>query len=87
MEQDSAFEFPCEIPVKVFGHNDDEFIHVVTTIVKAHFVSFSDTDVSERLSRNDRYLSLTVRVFAESREQIDALYTELSGHESILMVL
>jgi putative lipoic acid-binding regulatory protein len=83
----SAFEFPCEIPVKVFGRNESEFREAVLAIVRDCFPDFSESDMSERLSREDRYLSITVTVWAEDRVQIDALYTRLSGHDAVLMVL
>ena len=34
-----------------------------------------------------RYLSLTVTINARSREQLDALYSELSKHPKVAMVL
>jgi putative lipoic acid-binding regulatory protein len=86
-ENGSAFEFPCDVPVKVFGLNDDVFREAVLSIVQTYFPSFERDDLVERLSRQDRYLSLTVTVRAESRSTIDALYTELSAHDAILMVL
>jgi putative lipoic acid-binding regulatory protein len=86
-ENGSAFEFPCDIPVKVFGRNDDTFRDAVFSIVQTYFPDFQKEHLVERLSRQDRYLSLTVTVWVESRASIDALYTELSGNEVVLMVL
>jgi hypothetical protein len=40
-----------------------------------------------RSSKNARYLSLTVTINARSREQLDALYSELSKHPMVIMVL
>jgi putative lipoic acid-binding regulatory protein len=40
-----------------------------------------------RPSRNGRYLSLTVTLNAKSREPLDALYSELSKHPMVMMVL
>lgn len=83
----SPFEFPCDIPVKVFGRNDPLFRDTVLAIVRRHYPGFDDEQVTARLSRQDHYLSMTLTVWVESREQIDALYAELSRHESVLMVL
>ncbi len=33
------------------------------------------------------YLSVTVTINARSREQLDALYKDLSGHPMVMMVL
>ena len=86
-ENGSAFEFPCDVPVKVFGRNDDAFRDAVLAIVQTYFPDFQKDDLVERFSRQDRYLSLTVTVWVESRISIDALYTELTAHEAVLMVL
>jgi putative lipoic acid-binding regulatory protein len=83
----SPYEFPCDIPVKVFGRNDDSFRKAVLEIVQALFPGFDDANLSERASRRDRFLSITVTVYAEDRAQIDALYTRLTSHEAVLMVL
>jgi putative lipoic acid-binding regulatory protein len=83
----SPFEFPCDIPVKVFGRNDPAFRDAVLAIARRHFPELVEDDVISRPSRQDRYISITVTVWAESRENIDALYTELSRHETVLMVL
>jgi putative lipoic acid-binding regulatory protein len=40
-----------------------------------------------RASREGKYLSLTCVVNATSREQLDELYRELSGHPQVVMVL
>lgn len=83
----SGFEFPCEVPIKVFGLNQDEFREAVLAIVRTHFPEFHISRLSERASRENRYLSLTITLWAETREQIDALYTELTAHETVLMML
>ena len=83
----SPYEFPCDIPVKVFGRNDDSFRKAVLEIVQALFPEFDEVNLSGRTSRRDRFLSITVTVYAEDRAQIDALYTRLTSHEAVLMVL
>jgi len=83
----SPFEFPCDIPVKVFGRNDPAFRDAVLAIARRHFPELDVDDVTTRPSRQDHYLSMTLTVWAESRGQIDALYAELSRHEVVLMVL
>lgn len=87
MSDESLLEFPCDFPIKVFGRNDEGFRDVVLSIMRAHFEDLSDDDVSERPSRADSFLSLTVVVRAESRAQIDAAYTDLSTHERVMMIL
>lgn len=86
-ENGSAFEFPCDVPVKVFGRNREDFRAAVLEIVRRFFPASGPDNLSERPSRQDRYLSITVTVWVEERAQIDALYTALTEHDAVLMVL
>jgi Uncharacterized conserved protein len=52
-----------------------------------HAPDFHPDTMEMRSSRNGRYLSLTVVINAKSREQLDALYMELSKHPMVIMVL
>lgn len=87
MEEESILTFPCDIPVKVFGLNDDTFRAAVITMVRDHFPDFVEADVSEKLSREQKYLSLTITVRAQSRAQVDGLYIDLTASADVLMVL
>ena len=84
---ESALSFPCEIAVKVLGRNVPEFRAEAEDIVRKHYADLSDDAVGDQLSRKDAYLSLTFVVNAQSREEIDALYRELTASDEILMVL
>lgn len=79
--------FPCEFPLKAFGKNTDDFEALVVTIVRRHVPDLDDSAVSSRTSGGDAYRSVTATFIAHSREQLDALYSELSSHEQVLMVL
>ncbi len=79
--------FPCVFPLKVMGRREDGFAQTVSEIVLRHAGDFSPHTIEMRTSKNGRYLSLTVTINARSREQLDALYTELSGHPLVMMVL
>ena len=79
--------FPCIFPVKVMGANQDDFENLVVEIIQKHAPSISGKDITSRLSRNGRFLSVKVHVHAVSRAQLDAIYGELSAHERVLMLL
>lgn len=85
--EESLFEFPCSLPIKVFGRNDASFRSAALGIVRSHYADVGDEAIGEQLSRRGSYLSLTITVQAESREEVDALYRELSASDEILMVL
>lgn len=80
-------EFPCSFPLKVMGRADVGFADLVLAIVRRHVEALPDDALSARASRGGAYVALTVTFEAHSREQLDALYRELSAHERVLFVL
>ncbi len=87
MSEESLFEFPCDLPIKVFGKNVDGFKARVVEIFSSHFDASATNEVREQFSRNNGYASLTITVRAETRAQVDALYQELTANDEIMMVL
>lgn len=83
----SPIAYPVDFPIKVMGRNQPGFEQTVTAIVQRHSPDFDPATVEVRPSRKNTYLSLTCVVLARSREQLDALYTELSAHPMVVMVL
>lgn len=83
----SPIQYPLEFPIKIMGRNQPGFAQLVAAIVARHAPDFDQTTVQIRTSRKNAYLSVTCVINATSREQLDALYTELSGHPSVVMVL
>ena len=80
-------QYPCEIAVKAMGRADSDFETIVVEIVRRHVPDLGEGSVSSKPSSKGNYLSVTVRVNAASREQMDALYHELSAHEAVAMAL
>lgn len=80
-------EFPCTFPVKVMGRADSEFRRAVLAIVRRHAPEVSEEDLRYQDSSRGRFISITVEIEAQSREQLDALYRELNGHDAVLMTL
>ena len=83
----SPIEYPLDFPVKVMGKNSPGFAQTVAAIVQRHAPDFDSSTIEMRASRKNTYLSVTCLVHARSREQLDALYTELSGNPAVVMVL
>ena len=86
-EQQSALEFPCSFPVKAMGLAADDFDLLVVEIVSRHVAHLGEGAVSTRPSSNGKYVSVTITVQAESQQQLDAIYRELTAHERVLMAL
>jgi putative lipoic acid-binding regulatory protein len=83
----TLFEFPCEFPLKVMGRRTDDFRSLVVGIVQKHVGALDASKIEERPSKDGTYLSLTCTFTAQSREQLDALYRELTACERVMVVL
>jgi putative lipoic acid-binding regulatory protein len=87
MAEDSLLEFPCDFPVKIMGEATDEFRSLALGIVARHFGPPAVDSIEERPSSAGRYLGLTITVRAESKAQLDALYSELTACRQVLVAL
>ncbi len=83
---ESLMKFPCEFSVKAMGKNEDDFEGLVVELMKEH-CEIPDGAVQSRPSANDNYLSVTVTITAESKEQMDRIYQALSDHDKVIMAL
>ncbi len=82
---ESLLKFPSDLAIKVFGRNDPSFRDEVLAIIES--VYGKAYTVAEQQSSQASYISLTITVRAESREQIDAVYQALVAHDLVLMAL
>ena len=84
---DSLIEYPVDFPVKVMGRTQPGFAQAMLALVKSHAPDFDESSVGMRSSREGRFLSLTFVIRATSRQQLDALYQDLSDHPMVQMAL
>jgi hypothetical protein len=82
-----ALQFPTDYPLKVLGPPGAEFRARVQAIVQRHAPALAPERVSERLSSNGNFRSISYLLRAESRAQIEALVAELRACEGVLMLL
>ncbi|RKW37421.1 MAG: DUF493 domain-containing protein [Lautropia sp.] len=76
-------EFPMEFPIKVMGKNEADFTPFVAGVIARHVPDFDPSSLEARESKGGAYLSLTATFTAQSREQLDALYRELSASPKV----
>ena len=86
MTQEPVLQFPCEYPLKVMGFNTELFETEVTAIIERHAAP-ATVEYTRQLSSGGKYLSLTATFTATSREQLDALYRELTSHALVKVAL
>ena len=80
-----ADEFPSEFPIKVVGRHDSDLRALTQAIVQRHAGPVQESHVRTRTDGN--FLAVTYVVRASSREQLDAIYRELTACKSVLMAL
>jgi putative lipoic acid-binding regulatory protein len=87
MSEDTLLEFPCKFPVKAMGRDTPEFHETVRRLVEDHTGPLDDDVIQTSLSRNGRFVSITITVSAESQEQLDNIYRAISSNNDVLMAL
>lgn len=85
--QESPLKFPCEFPIKAMGKAGCDFDTLVVSLVRKHSPDLREGAVRTRFSSGGNYVSVTVTVQARSRQQLDAIYMELTSHERVLVAL
>ncbi|MCF7965188.1 MAG: DUF493 domain-containing protein [Methylobacter tundripaludum] len=87
MSEETLLEFPCQFPIKAMGKTNIELDLLVVEIVRRHVVDINEGAVSTRPSKDGNYMSVTVIVEATSKQQLDAIYQDLTDHPHVLMAL
>ena len=83
----AVLEFPTDYPIKIIGRPSDEFRTRVHAVVLRHAPGLEAERVSERLSGNGNFLSISYMLLAESREQVEALTAELRVCDGVMILL
>ena len=87
MSDESLLVFPCDFPIKMMGRDTPESHAIARALVEAHTGPLDDRAIRTRPSRNGRFVAVTITVSAQSQEQLDAIYYDVSAHEAVLMAL
>jgi uncharacterized protein len=86
-EPQELLKFPTDYPIKVVGRPSAEFRARIHAIVIRHVPNVETDRITERLSENGNFLSISYNIVAESREQVIALAKDLTAAEGVLMVI
>jgi putative lipoic acid-binding regulatory protein len=81
------FKFPTPFNLRVMGEDQDDFKSLVFSIVKRHVPELNENTLTVRPSSEGRFISVMVPFTALSKDQVDAIYIDLSGEKRVLMVL
>lgn len=83
----NGLEFPLPFSLKIIGRDHEDFREHALAIVRAYAPDLDETLTTTRMSRQKTYVSVTVSFTAQSRMQLDSIYSELSQSELVLMVI
>ena len=87
MTEEGPLQFPTDYPVKILGRPADDFRARVHAIMLRHAPDLDAGEITERLSANGNFLSISYLLRARSRAQIEALVRELQACHGVLMLL
>jgi putative lipoic acid-binding regulatory protein len=87
VDQPSPLQYPTEYPIKVLGRPSDEFRARVHATMLRHAPKLDASRVTERLSENANFLSISYVIVAESSEQVIALVNDLKATEGVLTII
>jgi putative lipoic acid-binding regulatory protein len=87
MQSDTNLEFPCDFTFKVIGEASTQFEGDVLHIFRKYFPKLGEAAVTIKPSKNNKYISLSIDVHAESKEQLDNTYLELTNNPLVLFAL
>lgn len=80
-------QFPTSYPIKVVGRRSDTMRANIDAIVREHVPDLDESQITERESNQQHFLSITYTITARSKEQIVALATALQGSKDVIMLI
>lgn len=84
---EAALQFPTDYPLKILGRPADDFRARLHAIMLRHAPELDAGEITERLSANGNFLSISYLLRATSRAQIEALVADLKACDGVLMLL
>ncbi len=86
-KQKKLLDFPCDFPIKMMGREQPEFRDAAVALIERHTGKIRSDAIRTALSRNGNFLSVTIMIKAQSQQQLDDIYSDLTEHEEILVAL
>lgn len=83
----SPLTFPCDFVVKIMGKTSESFEADMFALVHQHFPDITANSITKRQSKDGNYTALTITVHVKFKDELDALYHELSANEAVLVAL
>lgn len=85
--QQADIPFPCSFPIKVFGLAEDNFLEYAYNLILPHAPDTLLSSCTSNMSKNGKYIAVTVTIKAVSREQLDKIYSVLKNDPKVKAML
>lgn len=86
-DTETLLTFPCDFPIKVMGKPENDFALLVFSLIKKHCADIQPDQLKARPSKKGNYVALTIHINAQSQQQLDAIYQDLTKTPAVLMAL
>lgn len=73
--------------IKIMGLNHPDFPIAINELASSYFADFDKGTMTTALSKTGKYLALSIRVNAQSQEQLDNFYRALTSHPMVKVAL
>ncbi len=80
-------QFPCQFPIKAIGKTSPDLDRVILEIIRRHVDNDHKQTIKSRPSKGGKYTAVTVTIEATSKQQLDAIYQDLTDCSEIMMAL
>jgi putative lipoic acid-binding regulatory protein len=84
---EELLKFPVEYPIKVVGRRSENLRANIDAIVRSHVPDLEDSQISERESNQQHFISITYTITARSREQVVELAKALAASKDVIMLI
>jgi uncharacterized protein len=84
---EKLLEFPAAFPLKVMGIRVDHFAQEIFELVRTYIPEFDAAAMDMKVSSKGTYLSLTLNLTVQTREQLEGVYKAVSVHPLVKIVL
>jgi len=84
---DELMDYPCQFTIKTMGFANIELDIIVVDIIRRHAPDVSNDTVKSKFSKSKKYISLSITITAQNKQQMDAIYQDLTDCEHVLMSL
>ncbi|MBC8026950.1 MAG: DUF493 domain-containing protein [Steroidobacteraceae bacterium] len=86
-EKTELLQFPTSYPIKVVGRRSDTMRANIDAIVRQHVPDLEESQIKERASNQQHFLSITYTINAQSKEQVVALANALQASKDVIMLI